>query len=669
MRRLENPTPIFILIVFAVGLVIYSNSFQASFHLDDASSIVENTAVWHLSDVGRIWTEHHRRFIPYLSFAINYQLSGLHVFSYHLFNVIIHVLSALMVYFLVRLLFKTPQLADQQNEEVGPLIAFSASLIFLVHPIQTQAVTYIVQRIASLAGFFYLASTVCYFKTRLEGKLAYYALAFLTAAFAMFTRETSYTLPLALLLFEAAFFSSDRGRLRKALARLLPFFFLWVIVYFVCYHGNVAAGELGRITRADTELPRNHYLLTQINVLRTYVRLLFLPVHQNLDYDYPISKTLFEPKTTASLLFLIALFLLALKLLKRHRFISFGIFWFFLTLSVESSIFPIDDAIFEHRLYLPMFGLALAVSTGLYSLMKNPKPFIALISLIVLVLSTMTYLRNRVWKDEMTLWQDVLRKSPKKARAYDSLGVALGQAGKYEESKQYFDKVIELDPKSVNTYNSLGVRLAEEGNYERAMEQFNKAIEIDPQYVNTYNSLGILAAKQGKPEEAIRYYELALKIKPDFEKAYYNKGISLAKLGRMEEAIQHYRKAIEIKPDYEEAHFNLANMLADQGKIEEALWHYQTALKIKPDYAEARTRLGILFYRQGKLEEAIQHYREAIRRTPDYAEAHNNMGVALAELGKTVEAIAHFKEALRLKPDFESVRRNLETLLQSKSNS
>lgn len=621
--RLKSSSLIFFVIP-VLGFLIYSNTLQTSFHLDDVHSIVENPTIRNLFNLRDQWTLLPQRFVANWTFALNYHFSKLEVWSYHLFNLLVHLLSSLLVYFLIRLVFRAPSLQKDPSAPQSESIAFFCSLIFLSHPLQTQAVTYIAQRAASLATLLYLASVFFYLKARLEKSLTFYLLALSSALAAMFTKQIAYTLPLALLLVEVCFF--ERRSRGQVLGRLSPFFALWGIVYFACYHRGVQAGFLEEITRAGSEIPRSRYLLTQINVVRTYIRLLFLPVRQNLDYDYPISKSLWEPWTLASFIFLLAIFLFALKIYKKYRLASFGIFWFFLTLSAESSIIPIEDVIFEHRLYLPMFGFATAFSSGCYVILRNRIWFVRILTVIIALLSGMTYLRNRVWKDEVTLWQDVLSKGGGKIRPFDNLGAAFVEQGKLGETVELMKRGLAKNPPSHDTYNTLGVALARLGKYE----------------------------------EAISYYELALQKNPEFEKAHNNWGISLKELGRVNKAIRHFSLALRFKPNYAEAHRNLGAALVTQGKSDEALKHYEEAVRLKPDYAEAHTSMGVIFYKRGMLEEAMKHYAHALRFTPTYAEAHNNMGVALADMGRLEEAVAHFSEAVRLNPNYTAARQNLE---------
>lgn len=660
-------TAFFLLLMVILGFSIYSNTFHASFHLDDVNNIVENPPIWKLSDTGHLWAHFPQRFVAYWSFALSYHFSKLNVLGYHLFNFLAHLFSSLFVFGLVSVMLKTPRLKGAIPAEHCELIAFFSGLIFLCHPVQTQAITYIVQRIASLAALFYLASVFFYLKARVDKKKVYYLLALIAAVLAMFTKEIAYTLPFALLLFELSLMGAARKNIGKKILAILPFFLLLLVVYLFCYHRDVQAGYIKDIS-IGSEMSRVDYLLTQFNVIRTYIRLLFVPLNQNLDYDYPTANSLMQPSTFASFLFLAAILFFAVKIFKKQPLIALGIFWFFLTLSVESSIVPIADVIFEHRLYLPLFGFALLVPYGVYQWFPDRKKFLIILSSIVLVLAVLTYLRNGVWKDEVTLWQDVIKKSPNKPRGYDNLGIALGQLGRYEEATENFEKVLKINPNSVNTRVSLGIRLAEEGKNEEAMKEFNEALKIQPEYYKTYNSFGIVMARKGNYEEAIRYYKQAIQMNPEYEKAYNNMGIAFRKSGKMEEAIESFKKAVSIQEDYAEAHVNLAACLMAQGKYDEALEHYRKALSIQADDAEAYNGMGVIYYNQGKIEDAIIQYAKALQKNPEHAEAHNNIGAAFAQIGDLNRAAAHFAEAVRLKPDYMAARQNLEAILGSHSS-
>ena len=373
--------------------IIYSNTFDASWHFDDNTAIVENYSIRDLK--GTILAG-GSRWIGFITFALNYHFGKLDVFGYHLVNICIHLISAILVYFLVLLSFKTPYLKDTKISHYKASLSLASGLIFVAHPIQTQAVTYIVQRFTSLATLFYLFSLVLFIKARLQnlgGKRFYspshlgcYLGSLLAAYLAMKTKEISITLPAIILLYEFCFFSPSLRALLRKLLYLIPFLLTFFIVPLSRYGigligisggtfiGIAEVGDvIGQATQETKAIPRTHYLLTQFNVIVTYIRLLFFPVNQNLDYDYTISRTLFEFPTLLSFLFLVFTVIFGVWMFRRSRLISFGIFWFFVTLSVESSIIPIRDVIFEHRVYLPSVGFVIFLTVAIYQMMEQIK--------------------------------------------------------------------------------------------------------------------------------------------------------------------------------------------------------------------------------------------------------------------------------------------------------
>ncbi len=531
------------LAAFGIGFLSYSNSFQASFHFDDDRSILHNYAIRNLSDLKSIWMFSRSRFLTYLSLALNYHFTGLDLFSLHLTNLLIHLLTSLAVYRLIHLTFQTPGLQDNPLKKHSPALACAASLIFLAHPIQTQAVTYIIQRTASLAGLFYISSVACYAQARLtQGRLAYLA-SILSAVAAMFTKEISFTLPLMLVIYEAVFFPNFFKELSRRIAKLLPFLGLLAVVpgIFIFQYG-LDSDSVAALTQETKAISRGHYLLTQINVIRTYLRLLVLPVKQHLDYAYPISRNLFEPKTLLSLLLHLGWIGFAVKIFKRHRFLSFGIFWFFAALSVESSIIPIRDVIFEHRLYLPMAGFSMIFSYGFYALARDSKKFWAILIPAIFVFSFLTYNRNRAWKDEISLWTDSMKKSPAGERPYHNLAIAYHQKGEEDKALEYYEKALALNPKISKAYNAIGAILARRKQTQKAIEYFEKSIQADPDAFEGYANLGTLYLfLHHNYESAIKNHTLAIQKDPDglkrnSWKSFYEIGLAQFLSGNKEKA-------------------------------------------------------------------------------------------------------------------------------------
>ncbi len=586
------------LLLSLLTVLIYSNTFSASFHFDDEQNIMTNPQIKDLSNFLDFSASRH---VGLLSFALNYHFGRLDVFGYHLVNLLIHTTNGFLVYILVLLLFRTPFMRPSsspssiQQDTAG--IAFTTALLFVADPIQTQAVTYIVQRFTSLATLFYLLSVVCYLKWRLAApergsRYLWYGGAWVSTILAMKTKEISFTLPFMILLVEGIFFWPLT---RRQWVALIPFLLTLPIIPFA-HSGAIGEAEAGW-ARETTDITRLDYLFTQFRVIVTYLRLLVLPIGQNLDYDYPIHHSLLEPAVLFSFLFLSLLGGLAVYLTfsSQYRLVAFGLLWFFVTLSVESSIIPIRDVIFEHRLYLPGVGLMLAASAGVVEGLRRWRMGIGIgVAVVVVIFSVATYQRNKVWKDEVSLWADVVQKSPNKARGYLNLG-------------------------------------------------------------NAYQMLGRL-------EESIREYKTALRLKPNLEDAQNNLGNAYGKLGRLDEAVRAYKTALTLKPDYLDAHYNLGLIYYKQGRPSEAIMTLEKAVQIKPDFVQAHNALGGIYLVQGQWKESAQEYQIILKQYPDLVEAHYNLGIAYYQLGQLQEARHEFERTLQIKPGDEKARQALASL-------
>jgi tetratricopeptide (TPR) repeat protein len=253
----------------------------------------------------------------------------------------------------------------------------------------------------------------------------------------------------------------------------------------------------------------------------------------------------------------------------RSRLIAFGIFWFFITLSVESGIIPITDVIFEHRLYLPSVGAFVAVTSGLFIVweqIKGKRQWVGMASaaglgLIIIILSGATYARNSMWLDEVSFWQDVIKKSPSKIRGRVNLGYAYSNQGRFEEAIREYQTALRLDPDDYQLYNNLGVAYKGQGRYEEAIMEFQNALMLKPDDGLTYYNLGNIFREQGAFAKAIQYYQTATRLEPDIAVIHNNLGIAYIGVGNVKEAEREFRTAIDIDPNYEAARRNLEMLL------------------------------------------------------------------------------------------------------------
>ena len=782
-----------LLIVTLLAVIIYSNIYQCPFVFDDIPQIQENLKIRSLSNCLSIGDLLKPRAIVNLTFALNYKFGKLNVFGYHLINVLIHIINGFLVYFLAFTIFKqlsnpfaqrfghsnSPKSKVQSpKSQVDPklgthnieggtseavldafqstidnrqssihLMSLVAALIFIAHPIQTQAVTYTVQRCTSMAAMFYMASVFFYLKARIiqqrgeargrrgvdsgqwsvvRGRKivvsgqgseirsqrvfqlsAYFGLSIVCGMLAFLSKQNTASLPGVILLSEYLLIDRTWEGWKRKVPWFALAFILWGI--FVLYvSGFFSGGIEGRGLLEDVSdlmqeteyVGRWSYLCTQFNVLVIYIRLLFLPIGQNLDYQYPFKTGFFDGYSPLAFAFLAGVIAVGIWNIRKRPVISFGVFWFFITLSVESSIIPIQDAVFEHRLYLPMFGFALTMSYLVsYFLSKRISWAVAISAVIVVSLGTATYFRNRVWQEPVSLWSDVVSKSPLNAGAHTSLGTALRERGRMEEAISHYLKAIKIAPNYAVAHHNLGAILAFQGRFNQAIKCYKEALRLRPNFVLAHNNLGSLLLSQGKFDVAISHFSEALQVDPDNRAAHYNlgKALELQGKGKYREDVRTLREALQINPEDGKTHFNLANIQVKRGNLEDAITHYTEAIRIDPDFAAAHNNLGIVLKRKGRnpdairhfkkalkinredanahynlgnvlvqegiLEDAIIHYTEAIRIDPDFAAAHNNLGVALKKKGRYTDAIRHFRESLRINPDHVEAHFNAGDLL------
>ncbi|HUU39435.1 MAG TPA: tetratricopeptide repeat protein [Desulfatiglandales bacterium] len=759
--RLASPWAALIIIALTVA-VIYSNIYRSPFVFDGLARIQGNTEI---SDLKNLFSLKYllkpRSFVDF-TFALNYRFGELNVFGYHLVNVLVHILNGVIIYLLASIIFKRlayfprssiPQVPQSLHSSIGAMSLLSA-LIFIAHPVQTQAVTYTVQRYASMATMFYMGSVLFYLKARMlmqgsaaapeenqrrqaglkykdvkqkgqnlslevikgkgkdkgrgpkrrqqkhEGKarrekgsvktgnagisipatmgtavayrtgrgfsytvlVVYFLLSIICGILAFMSKQNVVSLPAAILLVEYIFVDRTCQGWKKKIIWFAPAFTAFVIIVF--YIAGLSRGALqfgtlledvSRLTQETTLVGRWDYLYTQFNVLVIYIKLLFLPVGQSLDYLYPFKTGFFDGYTPLAFIFLTGLAAFGIWLRNRQPVFTFAVLWFFITLSAESSIIPIRDALFEHRLYIAVFGFALAVAYLLFSSLQEKQSWAFAISFFIIAsLGTATYLRNRVYQDRVTLWSDVVAKNPQSSRAHNNLGFALKRQGNLGEAVSQFSEALRLKPDYAMAHYNIGSTLEMQNRLNEAISHFFSALRIRPQFPEAHNNLGIALELKGDLDDAVAHFSEALRLDPDYAEPHYNLAKLLSKKGDLDAAVEHYMRALSLKPGFAEVYFNLGNVLSKKGDLDAAVEHYLKALSLKPGFAEVHYNLGVALFRQGKADEAVIHYEAAVRLKPDYWNAHYELALALTSQGRYGEAVDHFFDAIKFNPDLET---------------
>ncbi|MFH1800178.1 MAG: tetratricopeptide repeat protein [Candidatus Omnitrophota bacterium] len=585
LKPLSTRTCLLLILLF--GIAAYSNSLTGAFQFDDIPNILENRSLQPL-DLGKLWIYHPLRFIVNLSFAFNIYLTGFATWGFHVVNLLIHILASCVVFNLTLSILNTPAMKNWVPPAQQNLFAVVAALLFLTHPVQTQAVTYIVQRLTSMAALFYLATLWMYLKARLEDA-RYYRVVFLLMLAAMLTKEISFTLPFAILLSELFFFPpSAEDPLGKKLIRWLPFAAFLLIIPLL-YLTNIHiftrdSGSMNILPSMAKNISRWDYFLTQFRVERTYLRLLFFPVDQCLIYDYRLSKGWGDPDTWVAFSLLFSVLLLSLACFKKNRLLTFGVLWFFLTLSVESSFIPVPDLIFEHRLYLPTFGFVLFLTSLLWTLVRSVKWFTAVSLVITVVFSGMTYARNEVWKSKLSLAQDVVKKTPHKGICYAGLGDAYRREVKdYKAAAFCFQKALDLGFTTPLVFLNLSEIYFQLGDREKSVYFKNIALSFSVlrKTLSFYDNQALTLINKGEYAEAVTMLKKDIQISPQNPWTYIQLGEAYRKMQQEDEAVSSFRKAIELAPLSQEGYNALAFFYKEKGDPQKAVDVLVEYLKFK----------------------------------------------------------------------------------------
>ncbi len=612
-----------LLSIILVGILIYWNSLHCPFLFDD-HQIEGKAALHHLHALGNILA-HTNRPLLNLSLAFNYAIGQVDVFSYHVFNLVVHIGASLILFGLIRRTFLLPILSVRYAALALPL-AWGAALWWMAHPLQTQSVTYIIQRTESMMGFFYLATLYSLARgiTSRRFQKIWYALAIFACALAMASKEVAATIPIVVVAYQRIFLTSSwKELLRRFKGLNIGLALTWIVQAFLLSQTDDYARSAGFLYKGFAPW---QYTLTQPAVVLHYLKLSFWPASLCIDYVWmPVRRWEKAVIPLAGIFFLLGWTLVQLK---KNPPLGFLGFWFFVILSVSSSFIPIQDIAFEHRMYLSLAAVVVLTLITLERYLSGPSKQTILIATIIVVTAVLGFLtiqRNKDYQSEIAMWQDVVEKRPGNPRGYNDLGFALMNAKRYDEAKPYLLKAVQLFPKYAEAFNNLGMIALDQGNLAEAQKNFEKAISLDTQYPEFLNNLGLVFFRQKKIEEAVVQYEKAIAAYSDFADAYNNRGVAMVEMKRFDDAIRDYRRAIECKPHFSNAYNNLGVAYILQNRWAEAKSSLSTALALNPQYPKAMNNLGVVLKNEGDYRRARAYFVSALKLQPDYPEAQRNL--------------------------------------------
>jgi len=667
-------------ILSGITFVLYYPSLRAPFIFDDTLKIVRNPDIKNLANIRTklIYPyEKDKTFIRndpsrpvvYLTFALNYYFGKLNPFGYHLFNVFIHLFNGILFFLL------TKKIVLYSYKSRSLLIPFFVVILFLVHPINTEAVSYTFARSGSLATFFYISSLLLFLKTASNNK-KFFIFSLLCFILSLYSKPIAVTFPVTILIFDYLFLSDCK--ISKVYERKYYHLSFWLILLFYLLFRYFYLGGIGDIeVKSELILNRYFYIITQPYVILRYIKLLFIPTGLCI-YHYPFRpETIFEPKILASFFLILMIFSICFWMYKKRkvnsRIILFSVLWFFIAISPTSSFFPTAMVMAERRLYLSGYGIYLLQGIlfhfllfrkcGSSEILNNRKILFAVIfSVYVCFLAVTTWKRNKLYQNPEILWKETISRYPSNYQVYENLGLIYRERGEYDKAIKEYEKMIKGSPEYVNAYISLGGLYTKTGNYDKAIERYSKALELDPMREEINMEIGKLYYYTEKYQEAIQEFQEVIELNPGDLMAHYYLALTFDNKREYQKAIKEYRRVITMDPTFEKAYSNLGLLYSGLKEYDKALLQYREAIKIDPNFYEARNNLGNLYYAQNKFDKAYLEYKKALEINPNSAEAHNNLGALYYSQKKYKFALKEFEIFLSLMPDDEKTIKNINTL-------
>ncbi len=594
-----------------------------------------------------------------------YRLFGMDPFYFRLFATLMLAAAGTALVVLIWLLLQTPAWGLKLTPRQGWAIAAAAGLYFVVHPAQTYVTLYIWQLNANYTHFLYLTAMALYVAVRLgriERMVPAYALVSVLFIPAVLSKEPSMTLPVVLLLAEAALFPRDLRQLYRRACTIA----LITAPGFIAYAGTAVYYRILHYPTSEG-LTIWQQVLTECRVAFQYTRLILAPPFDGVPLVRAeiISRSLWGPPETAlAFVAIMTLWVGAALFIRRRPWIAFGVLFALITATPEAIMVPLY-LFFGYRPVLPMVGLLVIVAVAAGKVLEREgtgtrarAAMVVVTSLLILWSATVSFRQAWRW-DPVTLWADHYARLPEyspdmERKAYTDVwtnyGGYLVEAKNYSEAISVLTKVVDLDPELARGHNTLGIALAKAGRLPEAAASFRKALELDPRSGIAYKGLGAVQAESGDLKGAIASYRMAVQFDPDIAENYVNLGVVLEESGNLPEAMECFRKAVASDPELAIARANLGHAFEKSGNMREAAQHYRAALQLDPESPQANYLVANILLREGQVDQAVLHYRKALKSKPDFLEARANLGLVMLRLNKVSEAIANLTDAIAADP-------------------
>lgn len=572
-----------ILLLIIIIFVVYANSLGNKFVYDDEFIIVNNYIIkdpHYIKDVFKnelikgSFTNYYRP-IQTLTYMLDYRLWKLKPAGFHLINILLHILNAVLLYIILSRITK------------DNIAAFIVSILFGVHPVNTEVVTYISGRSDALCALFVLSGILAYLKYNASNRRLFYLLTLGLFVLAVLSKEIALVFPFVIILYDVFLKKINRYQFKN----YFPFFviiFFYVYLRFSVIDFSNAAGIFAKFNF----IPRVNFMQRLLNLvasLFTYLKVIILPADLHMERLILI-RSIFELSVIAVLL-VAALAFFSLRILKvsaaAKRTVVLSLMWFFIFFLPQSNLFlPLTIA--EHFLYLPQVGIFLIFAIFLQWLSKGRKAFsVAVFGIFTVFFGLTTISQNTTWHDSITFYRWTLKFSPYSVRIHNNLANIYASMGEVNLAIKEYEEALKISPNYAPVYDNMQIV------FDNTIAGYKKILKKSPFFASVHYNLGLLYSKKGMLKEAESSYRKAVKLDPKLTQGYNNLGCILERSGLYDEAIKQFQKSIDIDHNFKKGYFNLGVVHANQGNFDLAIKYWNDALKLDPNYKEARANIEV----------------------------------------------------------------------------
>ena len=691
-KEINSPVPFYYLFIppfllSFLGLIFYTPSLNYNFQFDDLANITKLFHIRHTT-FSTIFFGGPRWISNWLN-TMHYKIGKFAPFSYRLFNVISHSMTSILIFYLFYLALSGLKKKSFFSKNAF-IIAFTTAFIFLLHPVQTQTVSYVIQgQLEGLAGFFITSITLCFLilsrsksfltRTLLTGLLL------ILATFSCGTKEIAIISPFLLLIFDWFFIAQGDTQSLKSRLLLHGIYFITIFgiyLYFLkpTFFINLlglkieARNNIGNVLTenpADKILPFP-FFISQFKVILHYLFMFIWPFIISVEYDWKLVKGFFALDCFFPFLALCFLTFIVIKLLLKDRanITTFGLIWFFICIAPRSSFIPSSELLTDYKTYTGSVGICFLLALGITKLLllvsekiKHEK-FIhykfqinsLCLLLLALPIGWATYERNKVWRSGEEFWGNIIKNAPGKARAYNNYAVALSEKGLYKESIPYYQKAIDMDKSYPDPLNNIAVAFSFMGDVDKAIESLKKSIMIQPMYPEAYNNLASFLITKKEYDQAENALNYALRLRPHYGKAYFNLGKVYIYRDNKEKAFECFKNACTIADLDNESGFQLyAHMAMQLKKYNEAIVAYSKLIELQPS-KENIFNLAQAYYLTENFEQSVKTYQKLVQISPKELNAWYNLAEAYLRINNPQQALYAFQKVQELNTSLPNLK-------------